>query len=57
MELRKFVDSTKRLFQVTTKPSRDEFWLLTKVSLIGVVAVGAIGFMIRILFFFIGLMP
>lgn len=57
MNLREFIDSTKRLLHVTTKPSRDEVSLMVKISFLGVVIAGSLGFVIRILFLFLNLLP
>jgi protein translocase SEC61 complex gamma subunit len=52
-----FIDSTKRLIHVTTKPSRDEVSLMIKISFLGVAIVGSLGFVIRVLFLFFNLLP
>jgi protein translocase SEC61 complex gamma subunit len=57
VNLREFVDSSKRLLLVTTKPSRDEISLMVKISFAGVAIVGALGFIIRVLFLFLNLLP
>ena len=57
MNTREFIDSTKRLLHVTTKPSRDELSLMLKISFLGVVIVGSLGFIIRVLFLFLNLLP
>ena len=57
MNLSEFIDSTKRLFHVTTKPSSDELSLMLKISFLGVVIVGSLGFIIRVLFLFLNLLP
>lgn len=57
MNTREFIDSTKRLVHVTTKPSRDELSLMLKISFLGVVIVGSLGFIIRVLFLFLNLLP
>ena len=57
MNLREFLDSTKRLLLVTTKPSRDEISLMVKISFAGVAIVGSLGFIIRVLFLFLNLLP
>jgi protein translocase SEC61 complex gamma subunit len=57
MNFREFIDSTKRLIHVTTKPSRDELSLMMKISFLGVVIAGSLGFIIRILFLFLNLLP
>jgi len=57
MKPREFVDSTRRLLLVTTKPSREEVSLMIKISLLGVAIVGSLGFIIRVLFLFLNLLP
>jgi len=57
MNTREFIDSTKRLIHVTTKPSRDEISLMVKISFLGVVIAGSLGYVIRILFLFLNLLP
>ena len=57
MNMREFIDSTKRLLHVTTKPSRDEISLMVKISFLGVAIVGSLGFIIRVLFLFLNLLP
>jgi protein translocase SEC61 complex gamma subunit len=52
-----FLDSTRRLIHVTTKPSRDEISLMVKISFLGVAIVGSLGFVIRVLFLFFNLLP
>lgn len=49
------MQSTRRLFHVAQKPDRAEVILLVKISLIGVGIIGGIGFVIRVLFWFVGL--
>ncbi|HMK83485.1 MAG TPA: protein translocase SEC61 complex subunit gamma [Candidatus Bathyarchaeia archaeon] len=57
MNFREFIDSTKRLLHVTTKPSREEVSLMVKISFLGVIIAGSLGFIIRILFLFLNLLP
>jgi protein transport protein SEC61 subunit gamma-like protein len=57
MNLHEFLDASKRLLLVTTKPSRDEISLMVKISFAGVAIVGALGFIIRVLFLFLNLLP
>lgn len=52
-----FVQSVKRLMHVLHRPSRREAWLLVKVSIIGVAALGVVGFVVRALFWIVGLSP
>ncbi|MEM2123254.1 MAG: preprotein translocase subunit SecE [Candidatus Bathyarchaeia archaeon] len=52
-----FMQSVKRLMRVLHRPSRREAWLLVRVSMIGVAALGVVGFVIRALFWIVGLSP
>ncbi len=47
--------SARRLVHVAQKPNWEETVLLIKISLIGVGIVGGIGFVIRVLFWLVGL--
>ncbi len=55
MGVRTFMQSTRRLFHVAQKPAREEVFLLIKISVIGIAIIGGIGFIIRILFWVVGL--
>jgi len=57
LNLAEFLESSRRLLQATTRPRRDEIWMLFKISLLGVVVLGVIGFMVRVIFWFINLAP
>jgi protein translocase SEC61 complex gamma subunit len=57
LNVREFIDSTKRLIHVTTKPSQDELSLMLKISFLGVIVVGLLGYIIRVLFLFLNLLP
>ena len=51
----KFVKDAKRVLKVSRKPDKQEYLELAKVTSIGVVIVGAIGFVIVLLGSLIGL--
>lgn len=53
--MRNWLTSANRLLRSASKPDRTEFWLLFRVCLLGVVILGAIGFLIRFLFALVGL--
>ncbi len=40
---------SKRVFQVTKKPTKDELKVIVKVSGIGIALIGGIGFLVHIL--------
>ena len=48
-ELKAFFSKSKRVWLVLKKPSRKEFEMVAKVSAIGVLILGVIGFFITIL--------
>ncbi len=54
-KLKAFYEKSKRVWLVLKKPSKKEFEMVAKVSAIGVLVLGAIGFLVSIiikLFFF-----
>ena len=57
MAARNFLTSARRLLHVTTRPTREELSLMVKISFLGIAIVGGLGFVIRILFLFVGLLP
>ena len=57
MNLSEFLKSSRRLLQATTRPGREEIWTLFKISMLGLVVLGMIGFMVRVIFWFINLAP
>lgn len=46
---RSFVIECKRVFKVTKKPTKEEFRVIVKVSGIGILIIGLIGFIIQII--------
>ncbi|MEM2896675.1 MAG: protein translocase SEC61 complex subunit gamma [Candidatus Bathyarchaeia archaeon] len=56
MGFKEFIDSVKRLRHAISKPTREEIWMLIKISFLGIVIIGIIGFIVRILFWFVGLL-
>jgi protein translocase SEC61 complex gamma subunit len=49
MGIRSFLSQCVRTLKLATKPGRSELWLSIKISLLGIGAVGLIGFVIRLL--------
>lgn len=45
----------KRILQVARKPGKDEFLSSTKICILGIAVIGAVGFAIFLAFAFIGL--
>lgn len=52
MGLPSFLRSCARLLRLSKKPGRSELWLSIKICLLGVLLIGFIGFIIRIISFF-----
>ena len=57
MNFGEFIESSKRLLRVTTRPSRKELVMLIRLSFLGVLLVGGIGFVVKVLFWIVGLAP
>jgi len=49
--LRSFFTSASRLLKLATKPGRTELWLSIKICILGTIAIGGIGFLIRLISF------
>jgi protein translocase SEC61 complex gamma subunit len=49
MGLRDFLAQCGRTLRLAVKPGRSELWLSIKICLLGIAAVGLIGFIIKIL--------
>lgn len=46
--LKTFMIESKRVYKLTRKPTKKEFWTMAKVSAIGILIIGTIGFIIQI---------
>jgi len=42
---------------VTTRPTREELSLMVKICFLGIAIVGGLGYVVRMLFLFVGLLP
>jgi protein translocase SEC61 complex gamma subunit len=49
MGLRNFLSQCARTLRLAVKPGRDELWLSIKICLLGIAAIGLIGFIIKVL--------
>ena len=49
IKLKSFLVECKRVWMVTRKPTKDEFKIIVKVTGIGILIIGAIGFLINML--------
>ncbi|MFA5365095.1 MAG: preprotein translocase subunit SecE [Candidatus Bathyarchaeia archaeon] len=49
MGLKSFFTSASRLLKLATKPGRTELWLSIKICFLGIIVIGGIGFIIRLI--------
>jgi len=49
--VRSFLKSSSRLLRLSTKPGRSELWLSIKICLLGTIAIGGVGFVIKLISF------
>ncbi|MHA1291388.1 MAG: protein translocase SEC61 complex subunit gamma [Promethearchaeota archaeon] len=45
-----FVQNTKRIMRTAHKPTRKEYWLVFKICLIGILILGAVSYVIQLIF-------
>ncbi|MFX0205256.1 MAG: protein translocase SEC61 complex subunit gamma [Candidatus Hodarchaeota archaeon] len=50
MGLRSFAKNSWRLLSIAKKPDRNEVWLVTKVTLVGMTFIGVLGYIIQTIF-------
>lgn len=46
--LKGFLSQSKRVFQITKKPSRQEYMAIVKVTGLGIIIIGLVGLVIKI---------
>jgi protein translocase SEC61 complex gamma subunit len=49
MGIKSWLTQATRTLKLATKPGREELWLSIKISLLGIGAIGLIGFVIKLL--------
>ena len=54
MGIRSWLTQAGRTLKLAVKPGREEVWLSIKISLLGIGAIGLIGFVIKLLAYAIG---
>ncbi len=47
--VQRFFLNSRRIFKIATKPSAKEFWMMVKVSLIGLAVIGGLAFIIQLI--------
>jgi protein transport protein SEC61 subunit gamma and related proteins len=48
-KLSNFIKSSKRIFLISKKPSSKEYWTMAKIVGIGMIVIGVIGYLIRLM--------
>ncbi len=49
MGLRSFFSSARRLMKLAKKPGRDEVWVSVRISALGIIIIGVLGYIIKII--------
>jgi protein transport protein SEC61 subunit gamma and related proteins len=49
-KLNDFFKSSKRIFLIAKKPTNKEFWTMAKIIGLGMVIIGLIGFIVKLIF-------
>jgi len=47
--LRSFLQSSVRLLRLAVKPGRSELWLSIKICFLGILVVGVVGFLVKLI--------
>ena len=48
--LQTFFRNAKRIIKIANKPDRSEYWLVFKICLIGMIILGAVSYVIQLIF-------
>ncbi len=54
MGVKDWLSQAARTLKLAVKPGREELWLSVKISLLGIGAIGLIGFLIKLLSYAVG---
>ncbi|MFA4907797.1 MAG: protein translocase SEC61 complex subunit gamma [archaeon] len=54
-KLSDFAESSRRIFTVSRKPDKKEYNVMAKITGIGIIIIGVIGFIIALVFILLGL--
>jgi preprotein translocase subunit Sss1 len=54
MGIKSWLSQASRTIKLAVKPGREELWLSIKISILGIGAVGLVGFVIKFLSFAVG---
>ncbi|MBI4052816.1 MAG: protein translocase SEC61 complex subunit gamma [Candidatus Diapherotrites archaeon] len=54
-KVKKFVSDARRVFMISKKPDAQEFSVMAKVTALGIIVIGIIGFIVLLIFTLSGL--
>jgi protein transport protein SEC61 subunit gamma-like protein len=55
MGLKSFLKNCARVLRVTRRPTKDEYFAASKITGLGIIIIGLIGFLIFLFFHFLGI--
>ncbi|MCK4634383.1 MAG: protein translocase SEC61 complex subunit gamma [Candidatus Aenigmarchaeota archaeon] len=55
MGLKNFIKNCTRVLKVTRRPTREEYLAASKITGLGIILIGIIGFVIFLIFHFVGI--
>ena len=53
-KIKNFYDSSRRILSISQKPNKKEFWMMSKIIGLGIIVIGIIGFVIKLIMFALG---
>ena len=54
VDVKRFITNAVRVLKLTTKPTNEEFWTVSKITGLGIIILGAIGYVTKSLKFLFG---
>jgi protein transport protein SEC61 subunit gamma and related proteins len=49
--IKSFLESSKRILSISEKPTSKEFWVMAKIVGIGMIVIGVIGYLIKLIIY------
>ncbi len=53
-KFKEFLSSSRRIISISQKPGKKEFWLMAKIIGLGIIIIGVVGFLIKVIMNFLG---
>lgn len=51
----RFISSSKRILSIAKKPTKKEFWQMAKIIGLGIILIGVIGYIIKLIIIILGI--